>query len=135
MQCANLGGMEHSTLEMMSSLHDLGCSPRLVSLHPIAALGPLLEKRGIPARGLKYRRPWGMLSIPEMASESNARRRGCDWTQYGCILRVGWHRLFKKNPLYPFSSHGRPSALGLESNLCNGNGHLSKNRILRGFYS
>jgi glycosyltransferase involved in cell wall biosynthesis len=69
MQCANLGGMEHSTLEMMSSLHDLGCSPRLVSLHPIAALGPLLEKRGIPARGLKYRRPWGMLSIPEMARE------------------------------------------------------------------
>jgi glycosyltransferase involved in cell wall biosynthesis len=69
MQCANLGGMEQSTLEIMSSLRELGCSNRLVSLHPIAALGPLLEKRGIPTRGLKYRGPWGILSIPEMARE------------------------------------------------------------------
>jgi len=69
MQCANLGGMERSTLEMMSALGALGCSNRLVSLNPIGGLGPLLDERGIPAVGLSYRGPAGMLSIPAMAQE------------------------------------------------------------------
>jgi len=67
MQCANLGGMEKATLEMMSAARSLGCSNRLISLNPIGGLGPLLEERGIPAEGLHYRGPAGVPSIPEMA--------------------------------------------------------------------
>ncbi len=67
MQCANLGGMEKSTLEMMSAARSLGCSNRLISLNPIGGLGPLLKERGIPAKGLDYRGPAGALSLPEMA--------------------------------------------------------------------
>jgi glycosyltransferase involved in cell wall biosynthesis len=67
MQCANLGGMEKGTLEMMSAARKLGCENRLISLNPIGGLGPLLKERGIPARGLRYRGPAGVLSIPEMA--------------------------------------------------------------------
>jgi glycosyltransferase involved in cell wall biosynthesis len=69
MQCANLGGMEQNTLEIMSALQTLGVSNRLVSLNPIGGLGPLLEQRGLPARGLQYRWPCGILSIPDMAQE------------------------------------------------------------------
>ena len=67
MQCANLGGMEKSTLEVMSAIRNLGCDNRLISLNRIGGLGPLLEARGIPAVGLHYRRPAGLLSIPKMA--------------------------------------------------------------------
>ena len=67
MQCANLGGMEKSTLELMSAERSLGFENRLISLNPIGGLGPLLVERGIPARGLRYRGPAGVLSIPEMA--------------------------------------------------------------------
>jgi glycosyltransferase involved in cell wall biosynthesis len=67
MQCANLGGMERSTLELMSALQAVGCTNRLVSLNPIGELGPLLAQRGIPALGLRYRGPSGLLSITEMA--------------------------------------------------------------------
>ena len=72
MQCAELGGMQRSAIEMMSALQMLNASNRLVSLHPIGRLGPLLEQRGIPARGLQYRGPWGIFSIPEMARNAPA---------------------------------------------------------------
>ena len=72
MQCANLGGMEKATFELMCGLDSIGCENRFVSLNPIGGLGPLLEKRNIPAKGLNYRGPAGMFSIPQMASEFRA---------------------------------------------------------------
>lgn len=69
MQCANLGGMEKTTLEIMSALKQKGAHCQLVSLNPIAGLGPLLAQRELPAKGLSYRGPAGLLSIPAMASE------------------------------------------------------------------
>ena len=82
MQCANLGGMEKATLEMMTALAAIGFENRLVSLNPIGGLGPLLEERGIPAKGLPYRGPAGLLSIPQMAWEF---RR----TEPGAIIMSG----------------------------------------------
>ena len=77
MQCANLGGMEKATLELMCALNSVGCENRLVSLHPIGGLGPLLEEHNIPAKGLNYRGPAGLLSIPQMAHEfRNAKTDG-----------------------------------------------------------
>jgi glycosyltransferase involved in cell wall biosynthesis len=69
MQCANLGGMEKATLELMGALKSLGCENRLVSLNPIGGLGRLLEERNIPAKGLDYRGPAGLFSMPQMAHE------------------------------------------------------------------
>jgi glycosyltransferase involved in cell wall biosynthesis len=66
-QCTNLGGMEKSTLEVMTAVRNLGCDNRLISLNPIGGLGPLLTERRIPALGLNYRGPAGVASIPEMA--------------------------------------------------------------------
>ena len=62
-QCANLGGMEQSNLLRLGALNQLGHSCRMVSLHPIGGLGPLLEEGGVPAEGLSYRGPGGLGSL------------------------------------------------------------------------
>ena len=66
MQCANLGGMEQTTLLRMNGLMRRGNRCRLVSLNEVAGLGPLLEDAHIPYVGLKYRLPWGIPGILEM---------------------------------------------------------------------
>ena len=53
-QCANLGGMEQASLRLMRALKARGHELSLISLNPIAGLGPLLEKANIPACGLDY---------------------------------------------------------------------------------
>jgi glycosyltransferase involved in cell wall biosynthesis len=63
-QCTNLAGMEQASLRLMQALQQLDHSCRLLSLNPIGDLGPLLEKSAIPAIGLKYRGPAGMLGLP-----------------------------------------------------------------------
>ena len=64
LQCTNLGGMEQASLRLMDGLQARSHRCRVISLNPIAALGPLLEQKGIPAIGLTYRGPAGMLSLP-----------------------------------------------------------------------
>src|SRR5688572_5986271 len=53
-QCANLGGMEQASLRLMRALRARGHELNLISLNPIAGLGPLLERAGIPAISLEY---------------------------------------------------------------------------------
>ena len=53
-QCANLGGMEKASLRLMIALQNRGHTFELISLNPIADLGPLLKEAGIPAHGLDY---------------------------------------------------------------------------------
>ena len=53
-QCTNLGGMEQASLRLMRALMRRGHECRVISLNPIAGLGPLLEQAGIAARGLDY---------------------------------------------------------------------------------
>jgi glycosyltransferase involved in cell wall biosynthesis len=53
-QCANLGGMEQSSLRLMRALKARGHQVSLISLNPIGHLGPLLAEAGIPALGLRY---------------------------------------------------------------------------------
>lgn len=66
MQCANLGGMEQSTLIRIHELIARGNQCRLVSLNPIGELGPILEAARVPSQGLEYKGQWGWRSIPKM---------------------------------------------------------------------
>jgi len=59
--------MEHCTLEWMGALQKEGYQSRLVSLHPIGGLGPLLAEHGFGAKGLRYKGPAGLFSIPDMS--------------------------------------------------------------------
>jgi glycosyltransferase involved in cell wall biosynthesis len=54
MQGTNLGGMEQASLRLMIGLIARGHSCEVISLNPIAGLGPLLEEHHIPATGLAY---------------------------------------------------------------------------------
>lgn len=76
MQCANLGGMEQTTVCRIRGLIDHGQNCRLVSLHPIGRLGDVLRRKSIPSKGLRYRGLAGIRSIPEMHREF--RREPCD---------------------------------------------------------
>ena len=63
-QCANLGGMEQSSLRLMRALQMRGHSLQLISLNPIAGLGPLLCQAGIQACGLEYTKVgWARTSL------------------------------------------------------------------------
>jgi glycosyltransferase involved in cell wall biosynthesis len=64
-QCANLGGMEHSNLQLLTNLKRYGHQVELLSLNPIGGLKPLLAERAIPAQGLSYRGRGGWRSLPQ----------------------------------------------------------------------
>ena len=56
-QCANLGGMEQASLRLMKALQARGHELRLISLNPIAGLGPSTQKANIRPEGLIIRGP------------------------------------------------------------------------------
>lgn len=62
-QCANLGGMEQSTLLLMAALRARGHAVELLSLNPLGGMGPLLDQQGIPAEGLQYLGRGGWRSV------------------------------------------------------------------------
>ncbi|MBV5327034.1 MAG: glycosyltransferase family 4 protein [Chlorobium sp.] len=64
MQCTALGGMEQASLRLMIGLQEQGHSCEVISLNPVAGLGPLLEKQGIPVTGLPYLGKGGWRSFP-----------------------------------------------------------------------
>lgn len=66
MQGTNLGGMEQASLRLMIGLQERGHSCEVISLNPVAGLGPMLEKQGIPAMGLPYLGKGGWRSFPLM---------------------------------------------------------------------
>lgn len=59
LQCGNAGGTERVALGHMQRLLALGHECRVVSLEPIAGLGPFLDESGIPALDLDFRRKLG----------------------------------------------------------------------------
>lgn len=74
-QCANLGGMEQASLRLMRALQMRGHSFQLISLNPIAGLGPLLSEAGVPALGLDYARVGRVrtfLQLRRMVAGANA---------------------------------------------------------------
>lgn len=73
-QCTNLGGMEQASLRLMQGLGQRGHQVEVLSLHPIGALGPLLQQAGIPHRGIVYRGPGGCRSLWELRRRLAAAR-------------------------------------------------------------
>jgi glycosyltransferase involved in cell wall biosynthesis len=68
-QCANLGGMEQASFRLMKAMKPLGVESKLLSLHPVGDLAPLLSDAHIPHEGLKYWGPAGIGIIPALISK------------------------------------------------------------------
>jgi glycosyltransferase involved in cell wall biosynthesis len=62
-QCANLGGMEQSTVLLLEEMKEMGHEVELLSLNDLGPLGPVLEKKGIPVSAVGYRGRWGWRSF------------------------------------------------------------------------
>ena len=62
-QCANLGGMEQSTLLLLEELQAMGHEVELISLNDLGPLKSALEKKGIPASAVGYHGRWGWRSF------------------------------------------------------------------------
>jgi glycosyltransferase involved in cell wall biosynthesis len=75
-QCANLGGMEHSSLLLLKYLQDRGHEVEFLSLQPLGGIAPLLAHHSIPAEGLAYRGTGGWRSIRDF--RRRIRRTNCD---------------------------------------------------------
>ena len=54
-QCANLGGMEQSTVLLLDEFLKMGHEVELLSLNDIGPLGPVLQQHDIPASAVGYR--------------------------------------------------------------------------------
>lgn len=73
-QCANLGGMEQSTLALLTRLQARGHTTELLSLNPLGAMGRLLAENGIPAEGLPYLGRGGWRSVLQFKHRLAAKR-------------------------------------------------------------
>jgi glycosyltransferase involved in cell wall biosynthesis len=98
-QCANLGGMEQSSLVMLKGLKALGHEVQLLSLHPIGGLAPLLSRYSIPAEGLAYRGAGGWRSIREF--RRRIQQMNCD-----ALIMTG-HNLLASEALGRFCAERR----------------------------
>src|SRR5258706_8651387 len=65
-QCANLGGMEQSTILLLDELRSMGLEIELLSLNKIGPLAPVLEQQHIPASAVGYAGKWGWRSFPSL---------------------------------------------------------------------
>jgi glycosyltransferase involved in cell wall biosynthesis len=98
-QCANLGGMERSSLLLLEDLKARGHDVELLSLHPLGGLGPLLARNAIPAAGLNYRGAGGWRSIWEF--KRHLKRVKCD-----ALIMTG-HNLLASEALGDFCAGRR----------------------------
>jgi glycosyltransferase involved in cell wall biosynthesis len=85
-QCANLGGMERSSLRLLRGLQARGHDCQLLSLNPIGALGPLLDSAGIQHEGLPYAGKGGWRILLQL-------RRKLATSEAHALLMTGHHLL------------------------------------------
>lgn len=62
-QCANLGGMEQSTVLLLAELKQMGNEVELISLNEMGALAPVLDNLAIPRSAVGYHGKWGWRSF------------------------------------------------------------------------
>jgi len=106
MQCTNLGGMEQASFLTMKGLIQRGHSCRVISLNPIGALAPLLNRACISSTGLQYRGKGGLGSLPEMYSafrEEQADALIMTGHNVGAMLALG--NLCKKHRILAIHFH------------------------------
>lgn len=105
-QCANLGGMEQSTLALLGGLQDQGHQVDLLSLTPLGGMAPLLVGRGIPAEGLAYRGRGGWRSLG--ALKRRLARAECDaviMTGHNLMATLALGRLCRSRRLLSIHFH------------------------------
>ena len=73
-QCANLGGMEQSTVLLLDEFKKMGHEVELLSLNAMGSLGPVLAQHGIPGSGLGYQGKWGWRSFLSLRRALRARQ-------------------------------------------------------------
>ncbi|WP_119302662.1 glycosyltransferase [Dongia deserti] len=98
-QCANLGGMEQSTLALMLVLKARGHAVELLSLNPLGAMGAQLAEQAIPAEGLPYRGVGGWRSVGQF-------RRRLSGRQSDALIMTG-HNLLAMKALGSFCATRR----------------------------
>ena len=98
-QCANLGGMEQSTLLLLDELKAMGHEVELLSLNELGPLKPVLEKKGIPSSAVGYRGRWGWRSFFPL--RRSLRRKKAD-----SLIMVG-HNLMAMLALGDFCKKNR----------------------------
>jgi glycosyltransferase involved in cell wall biosynthesis len=81
-QCANLGGMEQSTVLLLDELRSMGLEIELLSLNDIGPLAPVLEQQRIPASAIGYQGKWGWRSFLPL-------RRALQTRQADAVVMVG----------------------------------------------
>lgn len=85
LQCAHLAGTERIALGYMRELRRLGHQCEVVSLEPIAEMGPVLREEGIAATGLDFKRGFGIPAFFQL-------RRLIQRTKPDALFQMG-HRL------------------------------------------
>lgn len=76
-QCANLGGMEQSTLLRIAHLRNLGHDCRVVSLNRDGGLAAKLEAINVPFTALTYAGPWGLWTAAAAYAAFREQRADC----------------------------------------------------------
>jgi glycosyltransferase involved in cell wall biosynthesis len=98
-QCANLGGMEQSSLVLLKDLKARGHEVELLSLQPLGGIASLLSHHSIPAEGLAYRGMGGWRSVWNF--RRRIRRMHCD-----ALIMTG-HNLLASEALGDFCANRR----------------------------
>ena len=73
-QCANLGGMEQSTILLLDELRSMGLEIELLSLNEIGPLAQVIEQQHIPASAVGYQGKWGWRSFPALRRVLRAKQ-------------------------------------------------------------
>jgi glycosyltransferase involved in cell wall biosynthesis len=107
-QCTNLGGMERANLARLAGLQRLGHNCELISLNPLGALAPLLERYRIPARGMPYRGTGGWRSFAAMyGSFRNSQPEAIIMTGHNLVASVALGNLCRDRRLLAIHFHHR----------------------------
>lgn len=127
-QCANLGGMERSTLETLTGLRDAGHYVHLLSLQPLGGLETVAAERGIAVEGIGEPYRWAgvgnLARLGRLIEHQAPDRLLLAGHNFGSLLAAG--RSGRPTYLSIHYPHGDRSPLlwrafyGLAGRLCRG---------------
>jgi glycosyltransferase involved in cell wall biosynthesis len=98
--------MERANLARLAGLQQLGHHCELISLNPLGALAPLLERHHIPARGMPYRGVGGWRSFAAMyGGFRNVRAEAIIMTGHNLVASIALGGLCRERRLLAVHFH------------------------------